>query len=233
MIAKYALDVARLTRHHSHLGVCCHQAMQASTLDAQTVTEYYEQARAVGPQPKDKRGESMTTTSRPIVPINADIRCYRCNAAAAGQCPQCRRPFCADHGSKFCLDCRRAGGSIEVRLPLLALPSSWMFRGAVAAIVIAFGLVAWDSVRWVSAGGPTLARNTIAQQAPPAPTEAVAKPTATPTPEERTHTVADGESLSTIAAQYEITTGALAAANNIANTDLVRVGQILKVPPKQ
>jgi LysM repeat protein len=48
--------------------------------------------------------------------------------------------------------------------------------------------------------------------------------------EEIRHTVMPGESLGVIARRYGVTTGALAAENNITNPALVRAGQHLKIP---
>lgn len=45
-----------------------------------------------------------------------------------------------------------------------------------------------------------------------------------------THVVAAGETLSQIAARYGVTTGNLAAANRIANPNLIRIGEKLAVP---
>lgn len=44
------------------------------------------------------------------------------------------------------------------------------------------------------------------------------------------HVVSPGETLSAIAARYDVTTAALAAANNIANPALIRSGQRLTIP---
>jgi len=46
----------------------------------------------------------------------------------------------------------------------------------------------------------------------------------------RTHVVAAGETLSGIAEQYGVTTGALATANAIANQHLIQIGQRLTIP---
>jgi LysM repeat protein len=46
-----------------------------------------------------------------------------------------------------------------------------------------------------------------------------------------THTVAVGESLSSIAGLYGLTTQGLAAFNNIGNINHVFVGEVIKIPP--
>ncbi|WP_229686544.1 LysM peptidoglycan-binding domain-containing protein [Longimycelium tulufanense] len=53
---------------------------------------------------------------------------------------------------------------------------------------------------------------------------------AAPAPAVRTYTVAPGDTLSGIAARYGTTYQALAAANGIANPDLIYPGQILTIP---
>ena len=52
----------------------------------------------------------------------------------------------------------------------------------------------------------------------------------TPPPGGRTHVVAPGENLFRISLRYGTTVSALAAANNIANVNLIFVGQVLKIP---
>jgi LysM repeat protein len=54
--------------------------------------------------------------------------------------------------------------------------------------------------------------------------------TVTPAPGGRTHVVARGENLFRISLRYGTTVQALAAANNIANVNLVYAGQVLRIP---
>jgi LysM repeat protein len=67
------------------------------------------------------------------------------------------------------------------------------------------------------------------QEAPAGSSQAIQ---ATPRPPAGTsyHTVQTGETLGKIAAQYGMTTAALAKANGIANPNLIRVGQRLVIP---
>ncbi|MEZ4593132.1 MAG: LysM peptidoglycan-binding domain-containing protein [Chloroflexota bacterium] len=58
--------------------------------------------------------------------------------------------------------------------------------------------------------------------------EATAVP---PTTEERSHVVQAGENLFRIGLQYGFTVDELAAYNNIANPNLLDVGQVIKIPP--
>lgn len=55
---------------------------------------------------------------------------------------------------------------------------------------------------------------------------------ATPTPATpvRTHTVQAGETLYSIAVQYGVTVQTIMQANNLANPDLIRTGQVLEIP---
>lgn len=62
---------------------------------------------------------------------------------------------------------------------------------------------------------------------PPAPAPAEAAP---PSGRENTYVVKSGDRLSTIAHRFGLTTGQLAAANNIANPKLIRPGQTLVIP---
>jgi LysM repeat protein len=57
-------------------------------------------------------------------------------------------------------------------------------------------------------------------------------PTSTPTPQPTTHVVATGENLYRIALRYGLTTDQLAAANGIANSNTIYVGQVLRIPAR-
>ena len=163
------------------------------------------------------------------------IQCYRCGAVPEGQCPQCRRPFCRDHGNRLCLDCRRAGGNLELRIPLRGVPSSLLYRSALAALVVVLGLLVWDSWTWVVQGGPNPARvipTPTAAPPRPSPTPSrAAIPTAAPPEPERTHVVVEGDTLSSIALQYNVTVDAIAKLNNLGDRELIRLGQTLRIPP--
>ncbi len=51
-----------------------------------------------------------------------------------------------------------------------------------------------------------------------------------PPPARRTYTVVAGDTLSAIALRFNTTVAAIASANNIANVNLIRVGQVLTIP---
>ncbi len=71
---------------------------------------------------------------------------------------------------------------------------------------------------------------TIAATDTPIPT-ATAGPTATPLPPIQ-HTVKAGETLSGIAVQYQVTVQDIQLLNNLGNEDIIRVGQVLLIPPR-
>jgi LysM repeat protein len=56
------------------------------------------------------------------------------------------------------------------------------------------------------------------------------EPTATPTIEILTHTIENGDNLISIAEQYGVTVQAIVIANNLANPDLIYIGQTLSIP---
>ncbi|HOU42597.1 MAG TPA: LysM peptidoglycan-binding domain-containing protein, partial [Promineifilum sp.] len=78
---------------------------------------------------------------------------------------------------------------------------------------------------------PTAATPTLATEAaatPPAAGTPATDPAASPVP--RVHVVEDGENLTTIAADYGVTVEDILAINNLANGDLLQVGQELIIP---
>ena len=62
------------------------------------------------------------------------------------------------------------------------------------------------------------------------PTGTTPPPPPPPPPAPTTHTVQAGDTLYRIALRYGVTVPAIAAANNITNTNLIRVGQVLIIP---
>lgn len=56
--------------------------------------------------------------------------------------------------------------------------------------------------------------------------------TTTPAPTPKTYVVQRGDTLGAIALRHNITVNALAQLNNISNTNLIRVGQVLKIPTR-
>ncbi len=72
---------------------------------------------------------------------------------------------------------------------------------------------------------PEIAPYPITAPTPPTPPP-------TPPPSGQTYTVKSGDTLSKIAKQFGVTVNALVQANNIANPNLIRPGQVLKIPTK-
>lgn len=75
------------------------------------------------------------------------------------------------------------------------------------------------------------AEGTEVEDVAPAQTPAVEATTAPPATEERTHIVQAGENLFRIGLQYGFTVEELASYNNIANPNVLDVGQVIKIPP--
>jgi LysM repeat protein len=62
------------------------------------------------------------------------------------------------------------------------------------------------------------------------PTSVTSSPAVTTSPTVKTYTVKSGDTLWGIASKLGVSATALAALNGITNPDLLRVGQVLKVP---
>lgn len=78
----------------------------------------------------------------------------------------------------------------------------------------------------------------LAGKAAPAPAAEKPEPKAAPAPtpapvaapQAKTYTVASGDTLGTIASKFDTSVAELAKLNNIANVNLISVGQVLKLP---
>lgn len=64
----------------------------------------------------------------------------------------------------------------------------------------------------------------------PGTTTPAPRPTPTPPATTRTYTVRRGDTLYSIARRYNTTVSRIASANNIRNVNLIRVGQVLRIP---
>lgn len=172
----------------------------------------------------------------------ADTPCHYCERPAEAECPTCGRLYCPEHGEDVCLRCLS---------PEAATPSSKAYRGAVVALaaatlVVVFLLVrppesksAEDVVRTVPTATPAVnatatptppgSRTSIPATASPSPTQATASPTAPG----QTYAVKSGDTLSGIAAQFNITVAALQAANPGVTAETLQIGAVLKIPAAQ
>ncbi len=76
---------------------------------------------------------------------------------------------------------------------------------------------------------PTAGGTVVEPVKKPGPAEGPVTPTE---PTGQTYTVQSGDTLFKIARQFGVTVDALVAANNMPNRNLIRVGQVLQIPPK-
>ena len=99
---------------------------------------------------------------------------------------------------------------------------------AIGALVLASAILG-ASVLWPR---EREAESLFAPPATEAPTVSPSpSPPATPKPEPpMTHTVQAGDTLSAIAQQYDVSTEALAAANDLPDPDVLQIGQVLTIP---
>ena len=162
--------------------------------------------------------------------------CYACTAEAVGRCRGCGRNFCAAHGDSVCAECAGLGPSL--RPPLAPLPSRRLFRGAVAALVVAvaaslFLLIAQPDV-WPPPSATGTAPSIQASEAtPPAETSPSAEPTPRVTPPAgamRRHVVAAGDTLLALAIRYDTTVEGIATANQLSPPYSLSIGQVLLIP---
>ena len=64
----------------------------------------------------------------------------------------------------------------------------------------------------------------------PVPTQTAAPPTPAPTPEPFVYVVQNGDTLGSIAADFSISLDAIIAVNNLANPNILSVGQEVEIP---
>jgi LysM repeat protein len=66
--------------------------------------------------------------------------------------------------------------------------------------------------------------------ATPIQTRSPRAPTPTPAPQARTYVVQSGDTLAAIAVRFGTSVEAIQAANGIADTDVILIGQVLVIP---
>jgi LysM repeat protein len=122
--------------------------------------------------------------------------------------------------------------------PVAMIAIGGLYRGLLGAIVVLGIFIVWDSVHWISEGGPNIQRPrasaAIGNAAPqPVATQAGGSPAASTTPAvtERSHTVVPGDTVSTIAEQYNVQVGQIISLNGLADPEVIKVGQVLRIPP--
>lgn len=165
--------------------------------------------------------------------------CHYCTRPAEQECPQCGRLFCGIHGEDVCLRCLA---------PEAATPSALVYRGSLLALAIGTlvtifllvrpprGDAGEDAVR-------TLPTATSAVSATATPTRAgsrtpgvtaTAAATQTPSPAgnaNRSYTIREGDSLSSIAAAQGTTVEAIEALNPGVTPGSLQPGATLILPP--
>ena len=177
--------------------------------------------------------------------------CYACRELAVAECPDCGRPFCALHGSRWCLECLERRSHHTAIPPTSGVPSSTFFWAIIAASILVVLLsilaITKDPTQWgfhVPRTGffkkpevqlsPTVV---LLGEVVPTPT-ATTVPSPTPTftatlSPVKQYTVEPGDNLSSIAEKFGTTVDALVSANNLADRHSLRVGQVLIIPPPE
>jgi LysM repeat protein len=183
------------------------------------------------------------------------MSCYACGRDAIHRCPRCAKPYCDQHGGELCAACQDPSSAI----PSGALFRGALLALLVASVLALWLLIRppGDDESGAQAGQPSGTRTpTATSTARPSPSVAVtgtpgisptpggtpgASPTVggtptpapSPTPEPspfEEYTVQQGDSLSSIAAQFGTTADELARINSITDPNSLSVGQKLQVP---
>jgi LysM repeat protein len=181
------------------------------------------------------------------------MKCPNCGATfrgGRGRCPACgfrvevkklvrRCPVCrarVAEGAKTCLMC---GAPLEgergllPRVSLSMVPPAPLLGIVVAAVLVAgiWFLKPWRSIqiRPYNTATPTMTASATATPTIPPTATATAPPTSTPTPETVTYIVRRGDTLSLIAAQFDVTIEAIAELNGL-DGNMIQVGQELLIP---
>ncbi len=102
--------------------------------------------------------------------------------------------------------------------------------GGLVFAILALGILAAAAWYFLQARGDGAEAPGVVASAPETAT-AQAPAVAPPTPAAQTYEIQAGDSLSTIAQEYGTTVAAIVAANDIADPNLITVGQQLVIPP--
>jgi hypothetical protein len=176
------------------------------------------------------------------------MECYACENEATRQCRRCARVYCELHGGDLCAECMS---------PASALPSFNVYRGSLLALLVGTAVALWLIVRPPGSGdtrGVVITQFTptpiVAGVSTPTPdgdetlalrataTPEAPTPALTPTVEQRTYIVQEGDTLLGIAEQFAppgadpfIYAQEIAAASGLSSAeDAISPGQTLVLP---
>ena len=180
------------------------------------------------------------------------IECASCGAELnqyETRCPICGKPTAHYHRQRRCLHCgapaaQRAKNCVMCGKPVDSLPlkasfgGSWL--GVALGVLIVLSLTLWlNNYRSLPHQAAQAAREIppptatatptafIVSAVTPLPTEVL---TVVPTPTPRIHVVERGQTLYYIARQYQVSIEEIVALNNLPDSRLLRVGQVLLIP---
>lgn len=186
--------------------------------------------------------------------------CHYCDKSAEGECPTCGRLYCSDHGGEVCLRC---SAPASVAPTALAYRGSLVALG-IASVVAIFLIISppqdeaiIDDPRPVSTSTPAVEATATAtpnEGSEQRPTTTIATPTPNTdtgtepgdmntdadadtddSPEGITYTVQPGDTLSTVAADHDVSVDDILAANDdIADAEsIIQPGQDIIIPASE
>jgi LysM repeat protein len=181
------------------------------------------------------------------------VKCPNCGASfrgGRGRCPACgyrvqvktlvrRCPECRARVAEAAKTCLMCGATLEgergflPRVSLSMVPPAPLLGGILGVLLV---IAVWFTKPWrlVQLGTyhtptPTATLTTTPTITGTPTSTPTVPPTGTPTPEVTTYIVRPGDTLSTIAAQFDVTVEALMEANGLTN-HMIQVGQELIIP---
>jgi LysM repeat protein len=181
--------------------------------------------------------------------------CSACGAELKNhetRCPFCGKPTVHYHRQRRCMHCgtpaaEKAETCMMCGKPVDSLPLRASFSGSwfgvVLGVAIIVGLVVWvnsyqplyHEPLQAAQNSPTFTATATVAKTTSTPTATATTPLATvepvtPTPTPRTHTVEAGQTLFYIARQYQVSVEEIVDLNNLSDSRVLQVGQVLIVP---